>query len=104
MAERFEILRAQMPRANQLRAVSRARAMLEEMPLQELRQARKLSQEALAAELETSQSNVSKLEGRVDVYVSTLRRYIEALGGELEIVARFPDGSVLINQFGDVDR
>ena len=104
MAERFEILRAQMPRANQLRAASRARAMLAEMPLQELRQARKLSQEALAAELETSQSNVSKLEGRVDVYVSTLRRYIEALGGELEIVARFPDGSVLINQFGDVDR
>jgi transcriptional regulator with XRE-family HTH domain len=86
------------PAARQ-RAARQTAAMLREMPLQELRQARQMSQEALAAALDTSQSSISKLERRVDVYVSTLRRYIESMGGELDIIARFPDGSVRINQF-----
>ena len=53
--------------------------------------------------LETTQSEVSKIERRSDLYVSTLRSYIEAMGGELEIIARFPDGAVRINQFKDVE-
>jgi serine/threonine protein kinase len=67
--------------------------MMREPPIQELRAARRLSQDALAVVLKTGQSSVSKLERRTGMYVSTLRSYIEAMGGELEITARFPDGA-----------
>jgi DNA-binding transcriptional regulator YiaG len=76
--------------------------MLREMPLHELRQARRLSQEALAQVLGTNQAGVSKMERRADMYVSTLRRYLRAMGGDLEITARFPEGSVRINQFEEL--
>lgn len=66
--------------------------------LREIRRAREMTQETLAEALGMSQSEVSKVERRTDVYVSTLRRYIEAMGGELEIVARFPNGNVEIIQ------
>ena len=77
--------------------------MLAELPLQELRQARQMSQEKLAEILGGKQASVSKLEHRTDMYVSTLRSYIEAMGGELDIVARFQDGDVRIKQFQDLD-
>ncbi len=76
--------------------------MLAELPLAELRQALQMTQETLAELLETSQPEISKIEHRTDVYVSTLRRYIEAMGGELQIIARFPEGKVSINQFRDL--
>jgi transcriptional regulator with XRE-family HTH domain len=76
--------------------------MLADLPLAELRQALHMTQETLAELLETSQPEISKIEHRTDVYVSTLRRYIEAMGGELEIIARFPEGKVSINQFRDL--
>ena len=103
MPKNFKELRAKMPQERQQRAHERAVAMMKEMPLQELRQARKLSQEALAEALGTRQSGISRLEKRTDVYVSTLRKYIEAMGGSLEIVARFPDGLVQINQFHEIE-
>ena len=62
------------------------------MALLELRQAREQSQEDLARELGVGQPAVAKLERRTDMYVSNLRCYIEALGGSLEITARFPEG------------
>jgi DNA-binding transcriptional regulator YiaG len=99
MARKFRDLVAQMSPERQAEIAERTAALLREMPLYELRQARQLSQEELAASLKTSQSSISKLERRVDVYVSTLRRYIESMGGELDIIARFPDGSVRIKQF-----
>jgi transcriptional regulator with XRE-family HTH domain len=71
------------------------------MPLHELRAARSLTQEKLAGELKVNQAAVSKLERRTDMYVSTLRAYVRAMGGELEIIARFPDGEVRIEQFDD---
>jgi transcriptional regulator with XRE-family HTH domain len=73
------------------------------MALHELRQARQRSQEELARELKVGQPAVAKLERRTDMYVSNLRRYIEALGGSLEITARFPGGAVSITNFGDLD-
>jgi transcriptional regulator with XRE-family HTH domain len=73
-----------------------------EMALHELRQARERSQEDLARELKVGQPAVAKLERRTDMYVSNLRRYIEALGGSLEITARFPEGSVNIVNFGEL--
>lgn len=102
MPNKFSKLREKMSPARKVRVAARAARLLEEMPLQELRQARQYSQESLASALETSQSSISKLERRVDVYVSTLRRYIQSMGGELEIIATFPDGSVRINQFEEI--
>ena len=62
--------------------------------LPELRRARGISQQALAETLGARQPSVSKLERQDDMHVSTLRKYIAALGGELEITARFPGGAV----------
>jgi len=99
MARKFRELLDEMSPARRARLEAEVSALREAMPLRDLREARQLTQEALAAQLETSQSGISRLEQRVDVYVSTLRRYIESMGGELEIVARFPDGAVRITQF-----
>ena len=71
------------------------------MALQELRQTMDMSQEDLSKKLETKQANISRLEHRTDMYISTLSSYIKALGGELDIIARFPGGDVHINQFSE---
>jgi DNA-binding transcriptional regulator YiaG len=102
MAKKFNELRKEMSPERRARNVAATQALLAEMPLQELRQARALSQETLAELLDVDQSGVSKLEQRTDMYVSTLRRYIKALGGELEIIAHFPDGNVRITQFAHI--
>ena len=102
MTKKFTELRAKLSPERQARVRERTQEMLKEMPLQELRQARKLSQEAIATVLGAKQSSISKLEHRTDMYVSTLRSYIEAMGGTLEIVAQFPDGEVHIKQFTDI--
>ncbi len=81
------------------RSEEKAKRLIAEMPLQELRNARKLTQEKLAESLHVNQAAVSKLERRADMYVSTLRDFVRAMGGELEITARFPEGTVRINQF-----
>lgn len=73
------------------------------MPLHELRQARAMTQKALGEALNVKQPAVAKLERRADMYVSNLRAYIEALGGQLSIVAEFPQGSVTITNFSDID-
>jgi len=67
------------------------------------RKARNLSQEKLAQALETTQGEISKIEHRTDLYLSTLRSYIEAMGGELDIIARFKDGAVRISTFQDIN-
>jgi transcriptional regulator with XRE-family HTH domain len=77
--------------------------MLAELPLQGLRQARALSQQELAEVLGLNQATISKLERRTDMYLSSLRRFVEAMGGELEICARFPEGKVLIQLFEDLE-
>lgn len=86
----------------QRRAETAAQAMLAEMPLNELRQARGLSQKMLAEVLHVQQPSIAKIEKRTDMYISTLRSHIEAMGGELEVVARFPDGAVKISNFADL--
>lgn len=83
---------------------AKVRALKAEMPLAELRHARERSQEELARALRVNQPAVAKLEKRTDMYVSNLRRYIEGLGGSLEITARFPEGSVSITNFSDLER
>ncbi|MDE3021734.1 MAG: XRE family transcriptional regulator [Pseudomonadota bacterium] len=102
MAKKFSELRAKMTveaRNEANRIASRLRA---EYPLHELRRARGLSQEVIARTLNVSQANVSKIEQRTDMYISTLRSHIKAMGGELEIKAKFPDGEVVMADFSGI--
>jgi ribosome-binding protein aMBF1 (putative translation factor) len=103
MTRKFADLRAKMSPESQARAEARAQAMLAEMPLAELRQARGLSQKVLAEVLHVQQPSIAKMERRTDMYISTLRSHIEAMGGELEVVARFPEGAVKITNFSDIE-
>ena len=102
MAKKFADLRAKMSPELRTRAEAKAREMLNEMPLNELRQARGLSQKMLAEVLHVQQPSIAKLEKRTDMYISTLRSHIQAMGGDLEVVARFPDGVVKISNFSDL--
>ena len=81
---------------------AKKRELLAEMPLHELRRAREMTQRDLARTLKVNQPAVSKLEQRTDVYVSSLRFYIEAVGGRLKIVAEFSEGEVAITNFAEV--
>jgi DNA-binding XRE family transcriptional regulator len=102
MAKKFTELRAGMSQAAREKSDGMARQMLAEMPLNELRQARGLTQKMLAEVLHVQQPSIAKIEKRTDMYLSTLRSHIEAMGGELDVIARFPDGSVKINNFTDL--
>jgi transcriptional regulator with XRE-family HTH domain len=86
------------------RVAARVAELKAEMALAELRQAREQTQNDLARSLKVNQPAVAKLEKRADMYVSNLRRYVEALGGKLEITARFPEGSVTIANFSEIAR
>lgn len=103
MAKSFKKLRNKMSPEARQKVEAKTNQMLAEMPLQELRRARSLSQEQMAKKLKIKQASVSKLERRTDMYISTLRSYLKAMGGDLEIVAHFPDGQIRIDQFEDLD-
>src|ERR1700674_5918938 len=87
--------------ARRARVAAKAAALREAMTLEELRKAREFSQEEVAAALTVGQPAVAKLEKRTDMHVSNLRRYIEALGGTLEITAHFAGTSVVISNIGE---
>ena len=76
--------------------------LLAGMPLHELRRTEDLSQRDIADRLKVNQPAIAKLKRRDDVYVSSLRSYIEAVGGKLKIIAEFPEGEVAIANFSDV--
>jgi transcriptional regulator with XRE-family HTH domain len=99
MAKKFSDLRAKMSPEAQSRSAARAEAMLVEMQLQELRKARQVTQVEVAKAMSVEQAAVSKLERREDMYVSTLREYVKALGGELKLVASFPDADIQVHPF-----
>lgn len=97
----FSMLRGRMSPAAQERARVKSEALETEMVLAELRRAMKLSQEELAAILHINQASVARMEKHTDMYIGTLRRFIQAMGGELDIVARFPDRQIRIDQFSE---
>lgn len=103
MARKYSDLRARMRPEARAVAQERAVEMLLATPLGELRRAMEMTQEEIAAILGTTQANVSQMERRSDMYLSTLRQYVEALGGELEITARFPGGKLRLLQLSDVE-
>jgi transcriptional regulator with XRE-family HTH domain len=98
MARNFKLLQAKMSPKARRRSEAKADRMIREMALDELRVARQLTQEQLAAQLKVGQPAIAKLERRADMYLSTLRSVIEAMGGELDVRAVFPDGSVRIKK------
>lgn len=98
----FQNLRDGMTPEQRANAAVKAAALREEMTLTELRHARELTQESIGETLHVGQTAVAKMEKRTDMYVGSLRRFIEAMGGELDIVARFPDGVVKISNFAAI--
>jgi transcriptional regulator with XRE-family HTH domain len=88
----LERIRKELSPARRKNVEARAAQLVaEEMTLQELRRARKITQVRLAKELGIGQDGVSKLEKRADLMISTLRKTVQAMGGNLSLVAEFPD-------------
>lgn len=83
--------------------VEKPKPVMPVMPLPELRRARDLSQEQLAKKMSVKQASISKLEKRTDMDISTLKSIIKGMGGDLELIARFPGWAVQISQFDDVE-
>lgn len=102
MAKNFLDLHNARSAEARARVEARVQRALAEMPIHELQSARHLSQKQLASILHLEPTSISQLERGTDMYISTLRSYIEAMGGKLDIIANFPDGQVQINQFTDI--
>jgi plasmid maintenance system antidote protein VapI len=99
MAKSFDqLIRRTTTRATRERASRRARQLLGEMLLSELRRFAGKSQRELAEALGVKQPSISKLENQSDMQISTLRRIVHALGGTLEVTAKFPHGIARIRQ------
>ncbi len=99
MAKSFKNLRDKMSSASKKLSAELAGDLRDEIRLTELRNALGINQEELGELLNKKQAAISRLERRSDMHVSTLREFIKALGGKLEIIARFPDASYHIKQF-----
>ncbi|MDR1277401.1 MAG: helix-turn-helix domain-containing protein [Treponema sp.] len=99
MTHKFSELEKKMSPESRKRVDQAVQEALKALPLTELRNARGLSQKMLAEALGIQQPAVAKMEKRADMYISTLRSHIEAMGGQLEITARFPEGAVKISNF-----
>lgn len=105
MAKPFRTLREKMSPEAQRRAAEKTAAMIRDMPLKDLREARNLTQVQLAKALGVEQAAISRMERRCDMYISTLQTAIKAMGGDLEITAVFADGNrIRIDQFRDIER
>src|SRR3984957_18040991 len=87
MARKFQELQKKISAERRARVEERVRDAIREMALDELRTAREYTQAELSRVLQVDQGSISKLERRTDMYIGTLRRYIEAMGGSLQIRA-----------------
>jgi len=101
MARSFKELETKMSPARRARVEAMARDQMAEMLLAEIRRQAGLTQTDLAQMLGIQQPSLSKLEAQEDMQISTLRRIIGALGGELELIAKLPGGTVRLTQFDD---
>ena len=99
----FGDLTKDFSQARRARIETRKTELREEMALHELRKAIGTSQEELARCLGVNQPAIARMERRVDIRIQSLRRMIEAMGGTLEINARFHDGNVRITNYTDTD-
>ena len=97
----FQKLRDKMSPQQLVQADTEAKGMMADMLLAELRKLVGLTQEEAAAAMGITQPSLSKLENQDDMQISTLRRLVEALGGQLEIVVHLPTGDISVRQFKD---
>jgi len=104
MARKFSELEAKMPPQRLARAKARAKEVMAEMLLAEIRKEMGLTQEGIVASLGIKQPSLSKLESQDDMQISTLRRLVSALGGELELIAHLPRGDIRLCQFTENGR
>ena len=104
MARNYKELQEKMDPASRSDNAGLVRQELERMAIDELRNAKRLTQADMAEMLGVPQSSISRIEQRADMYLSTLRNYVHAVGGVLQIRAVFPDGgTVTISRLGDYD-
>jgi DNA-binding XRE family transcriptional regulator len=104
MARNYKELQAKIDPASLADNQRHVREELQRMALEELRRAKQLTQADMAERLDVPQSSISRIERRVDMYLSTLRNYVNTMGGVLQIQAVFPDGgAVVISRFGDYE-
>jgi transcriptional regulator with XRE-family HTH domain len=101
MARKFKDLEKKMDPKRLSRAKSRAREVMAEMLLAEIRKEAGMTQEALAKAMGIKQPSLSKLESQEDMQISTLSRLIHALGGELELIVHMPGGDIRVSQFSE---
>jgi hypothetical protein len=94
---------AKLPASRRRKVTARAAQLIaEEHALRQLRKARDLTQERMAKLLGIGQDSVSRLESRSDLLLSTLRGYVEAMGGSLKLVVEFPDSTAVLSSLGEV--
>jgi plasmid maintenance system antidote protein VapI len=104
MAKSFnELVKRTTTKKTRQRAVACTQELLGELLLSEIRELAGKSQQQVAEVLGMKQPSLSKLEKQSDMQISTLRRIVNALGGELEVVAKFPTGKVKLDQFSQAD-
>jgi transcriptional regulator with XRE-family HTH domain len=103
MANKWKDVRRNLASARELRIKSRVAVELSKLPLAEVRKARLMTQHQLAEVLKINQGAVSKIEQRSDMYLSTLRSYVEAMGGRLDIRAVFPNGEMVLERLTDLE-
>ena len=95
----YKELRNRLSPESRRRAENGAREDMAQMLLSEIRKLTGLTQQEVARELGITQPGLSQLESQDDMQVSTLRKIVEALGGELEIVVKLPTGKISLSQF-----
>ncbi len=105
MAKTFdELVKRTTTKKTREKAAIRTQELLAELLLSEIRKLAGKSQQQVVRALGIKQPSLSKLEKQSDMQISTLRKIVKALGGELEVVARFPKGSVKLDQFDAAPR
>lgn len=102
MANKWKEVRRTLAPEREARIRREITAELGRLPLAEVRRARLMTQNRLAEVLHVNQGAISKMEQRSDMYLSTLRSYVEALGGQLDIRAVFPNGEILLQHLGEI--
>lgn len=105
MARNVNDIIKSLPASRRRKIEKRATALIaDEMTLQELRRARAMTQVRLAKNLGVAQKQISEIEKRTDMHISTLRRSIEAMGGRLSLIAEFPDRKpVVLSGIASID-
>jgi hypothetical protein len=102
MTVSLEEILNQMPEEERAQVFRRAEEIRQEINLREMRRLRKITQTRLSKRLKIGQEGISRIERRADLYLSTLRSYVEGVGGKLSLVVEFPDRApVVLTGFGD---